>query len=422
MIKSNVAELFRYDHFRKRDRDRDILNKGRRGSVFSRSSNLWVDFYYLGERVREPVGLIDTRNNRLILRKKLDLIIAEIENGIFVFADRFPRSKRKDYFSRLEGRRIKEEPDQVLFGKYYEKWWEALKPGMSESQRRDYESILRFHLLPFFRDVCFSEITSFLMKEFLAKLKSSKNSHGDPLSAKRIYNILIPIRAIFKDAIDQYGWTDLRDPFLGLKLPTVRRTLIHPFDFEEWKIVMKFMVPWYRPYFEFAVQTGLRPSEQVALKWTAIDKEFIHIVLSRVRNKEKSDLKTEASRRSIEIRPSIRKILETQRELTATFDSPYVFVNICGRPILQDKLRELWMRVMKKTGVPYRTMYQVRHTFASWALGAGESPAWVAKTMGHADTSMVYRVYGRYIPNLTRKDGTVFESQYSEMVNTKKSP
>lgn len=62
-------------------------------------------------------------------------------------------------------------------------------------------------------------------------------------------------------------------------------------------------------------------------------------------------------------------------------------------------------------------MYETRHTFASWALGAGESPEWVARTLGHVDTTMVYKVYGRYIPNLTRQDGSAFERLYvgSEM-------
>jgi len=62
----------------------------------------------------------------------------------------------------------------------------------------------------------------------------------------------------------------------------------------------------------------------------------------------------------------------------------------------------------------YRRMYETRHTFASWALGAGESPEWVAQTLGHVDTTMVFRTYGRYIPNLTRKDGSAFERQYAD--------
>ena len=68
--------------------------------------------------------------------------------------------------------------------------------------------------------------------------------------------------------------------------------------------------------------------------------------------------------------------------------------------------------------VAYRRMYETRHTFASWALAAGETPEWVARTLGHVDTSMVYQTYGRFIPNLTRKDGSAFEQQLDN--NTKK--
>ena len=77
---------------------------------------------------------------------------------------------------------------------------------------------------------------------------------------------------------------------------------------------------------------------------------------------------------------------------------------------------------MKKSGLIHRRMYETRHTFASWALAAGETPEWVARTLGHVDTSMVYRTYGRYIPNLTRQDGSAFEKQYLEASNEKGQP
>jgi hypothetical protein len=38
----------------------------------------------------------------------------------------------------------------------------------------------------------------------------------------------------------------------------------------------------------------------------------------------------------------------------------------------------------------------------------------VARTLGHVDTTMVYRTYGCYIPHLTRQDGLAFERQYAE--------
>jgi integrase len=38
-------------------------------------------------------------------------------------------------------------------------------------------------------------------------------------------------------------------------------------------------------------------------------------------------------------------------------------------------------------------------------LAAGENPEWIARIMGHVDTTMLFKVYSRFIPNLTRQDG-----------------
>jgi len=134
---------------------------------------------------------------------------------------------------------------------------------------------------------------------------------------------------------------------------------------------------------------------------------------------EKTDLKTEESRRRIKLRPSIRKLLDRQRRLIERFNSLYFFINTQGWLILQDKLRELWERVIKKSEIQYRRMYETRHTFASWALASGEMPEWVARTLGHVDTSMIYKTYSRYIPNLTKLDGSEFEKQYTEATDKK---
>jgi integrase len=42
-------------------------------------------------------------------------------------------------------------------------------------------------------------------------------------------------------------------------------------------------------------------------------------------------------------------------------------------------------------------MKQTRHSFATNALMAGENPLWIAKVMGHRNTEMIIRVYGKYI-------------------------
>jgi integrase len=419
MQQEKVLDLSQYRDIDKKPKKKTRGRPRKKGSVLSRGGVLWVDFRYMNERVRESSGLKDTPLNRKLVRKQLDMVTAEISNGVFTFADRFPGSSKKAHFADLEGREIKVTPGEVNFRKYAERWWTEMTPGMTDTQIRDYKSILSYHLYPYFSGMSMGEINLVSMKRFVAFLKGKRNKKGKPLSGQRIQNIIIPLRVIVRDAMCEYEWHDFPDPFVRLKLPRVIRKRIYPFNFKEWQVLMGYMLPWYLSYFDFAVQTGLRPSEQVALKWSDIDGNFFHVERSRVRNREKVELKTEYSRRIIELRPSLKKALENQWELTKDFQSEYMFINSEGRPILQDKLREVWARSMARSGLRYRRMYEVRHTFASWALGAGELPEWVARTLGHANTSMVYKTYGRYIKNLTRQDGTAFERLYADSTNKK---
>lgn len=54
-------------------------------------------------------------------------------------------------------------------------------------------------------------------------------------------------------------------------------------------------------------------------------------------------------------------------------------------------------------------MYETRHTAATFWMAAGENPEWIARQMGHINTEMLFKVYSRFVPNLTRQDGSAFE-------------
>jgi len=59
-------------------------------------------------------------------------------------------------------------------------------------------------------------------------------------------------------------------------------------------------------------------------------------------------------------------------------------------------------------------MDRTRHTFASNAWAAGESPPWVAAMLGHASPDMRFCVYARYIPNRTRRCGSALLHRMEE--------
>lgn len=42
-------------------------------------------------------------------------------------------------------------------------------------------------------------------------------------------------------------------------------------------------------------------------------------------------------------------------------------------------------------------------------VASGEAPEWIARQLGHSSTEMLFRVYSRYVPNLTRQDGSAID-------------
>jgi integrase len=76
-----------------------------------------------------------------------------------------------------------------------------------------------------------------------------------------------------------------------------------------------------------------------------------------------------------------------------------VFLNPKGRAAWKhDKpIRLLWTKALAAAGVRYRFPRQLRHTYGTWMLMAGESPRWVAEQMGHEDASITHKHYSRWI-------------------------
>jgi integrase len=73
--------------------------------------------------------------------------------------------------------------------------------------------------------------------------------------------------------------------------------------------------------------------------------------------------------------------------------------------------RWVWYTALQKAGLKRQDLYNTRHTFATHALASGEDPGWVAKMLGHTTLLMLMTRYYRYIPNLTRQDGSLLAKQ-----------
>lgn len=123
-----------------------------------------------------------------------------------------------------------------------------------------------------------------------------------------------------------------------------------------------------------AVYSGARLSELQSLQWTDIDftAEQIHI----------RGTKTQGSDRFVPLHPRLRDCLTPRR--------------VRG-PLLADwpNVRRDLAVACRRAGVPVVTPNDLRRTFASWLVQAGETSYVVAQLLGHSSSVMVERVYGR---------------------------
>jgi integrase len=153
-------------------------------------------------------------------------------------------------------------------------------------------------------------------------------------------------------------------------------------------------------YYEFAFFSGLRPEEQIALKWSEIDFVRHTARIKRVRTASEDSERTKTHIvRDIEL--NSRAIAAISRQKAHTFmKDEYVFHNPnTGRRwnSEQAQRRTYWIPTLKALGIRYRTQYNTRHTYATINLMAGANPMWVARQMGHKNMRMILEVYAKWI-------------------------
>lgn len=138
-------------------------------------------------------------------------------------------------------------------------------------------------------------------------------------------------------------------------------------------------------------------------------------------NGEIEQTKTDGSYRHVEMSQLVVDALEDQKK--ATGGNEFVFCTRTGGPLNHNNVtKRVWYPLLSHLGLRKRRPYQTRHTAATLWLAAGENPEWIARQMGHTTTEMLFRVYSRYVPNLTRRDGSAFERLLINEFNAKTDP
>lgn len=170
------------------------------------------------------------------------------------------------------------------------------------------------------------------------------------------------------------------------------------------------------PLFRLAAMTAMRRGEVCGLRWRDVDLESDEPRASIVRqivtvNHQCSitDVKTDRSRRTIDLDPETVAVLRTWRAAQgrerlalgpAFVDSGLVFTEADGHSLHPDSVAKVFERRVARSGLPRIRFHDLRHTHATHLIAAGVHAKVVAERLGHASEGFTLARYAHVLKGL----------------------
>jgi|GEM_PF-84731 len=342
------------------------------------------------------------------------------------------------------------------FGKFAKEWIDKDQASRKPSTVRDYRGLLDNHILPVFGSRPVNTITRKHVKQFLAgkaqEIRTVKGREGErvlegynPSTVQHMKNIIsLVLQVAIDDEVLQTNpaWRlgkFMRQPSSRLEADPLSRqelaSLLEAFR-RDW--------PAHYPLALTLARTGMRIGEALALKWGDID---FHGGFIRIRHGiSRGRLETPKSGKSRRVVMS-RQLAETlsalrvrrrewmlksryvepgelygaghldggrqHRRILPAFkgeavrlwkDFPeWVFISEQGNPLDASSWRSrVFEKALERAGLRRLRVHDLRHSYASFLIQAGESLAFVRDQLGHHSIKVTVDIYGHLAPEGNR--------------------
>lgn len=167
--------------------------------------------------------------------------------------------------------------------------------------------------------------------------------------------------------------------------------------------------------FEFALLSGMRPEEYLALQWADVDFGRCTVKVRRplVRHKKSwsfEEPKTARSRRTVHLPAQLlqklaahkRKQAKAGLKLGAAWQAyDLVFCGEIGTPLSIPNITYRYFRpILTKARLPRIRLYDLRHSCATPLLIAEENPKVVSERLGHSTIVLTPDTYSHVLPTM----------------------
>ena len=365
-----------------------------RGHVYKRSKDSWTIVFDIGA---DPVTGKRRQRSRAVRGTKKD---AE-------------RELSKEAVKLAEGRYF--ESSRITFGKFLDQWLtDYVASSVQATTEVRYRSIVERHLKPKLGSVPLSQLRPSHLTKVYGEWLHDGRYDGKGLSAQTVMHHHRVVSEALGHAVKwQFVQTNVA---LSVDPPKVRRTEMKTLDRDNVAKLLRSPDPSrILPIVSFAVKTGMRQGEILALRWPDLDFERrVAEVRRTVRHLPRqgfvfSEPKSRMGRRSVSLPASLveelRSLKASQAEGKLLLGSDYqdaglVFCRSTGLPRYATTLKRQFGRLLASSGVPGVRFHDLRHSHATLMLQQGIHPKVVSERLGHASIQITLDTYSHVLPGL----------------------
>jgi len=324
--------------------------------LVKRGCTWWMSFMFHGQQVRRSTGTSDRRLAEAILGK----VKVQIVEGRFFEK---PKEEPRRFFELMQRFSTEHAP-----------------------RRASYSRLLTHvsHLKQFFGDVLLSDVTP-------KRIVAYKNKrYADNVMPATINRELATLKKAFNLGRREWEWCS-DNPVTRVSMEKENNARDRWLSLEEEYRFCHVAPEWLRDIVLFAIHTGLRMGEILALTWHAVDLSRRTLMVCKSKNGE---------RRTIPLNRTVMDLLQQRARIKpAAADS--VFWSEAGTPLDGPNLRRAFRSALKKAKIEDLHFHDLRHTFATRIVQVGVDLYKVQRLLGHKSPQMTQR-YAHHYPESLR--------------------
>ena len=328
--------------------------------LVKRNNIWWMSFTYEGRQVRRSTETSDKKLAEAILSK----IRVQIVEGKY-----FEKPKEDPYtFSQLMDRYLKEHASR-------------------RAHYRRYVNMVT-NVKAFFGNPNLSQITPKTIVAFKAK------RYADGVMPATINRELAMLKKAFNLACREWEWAK-DNPVCRVSMEREQNSRDRWLTEQEEARLLMAAPAWIREVVTFAVNTGMRRGEILALTWAGVDFTRRTVTVFKSKNGE---------RRTIPVNQTVLDLLShkfEQRRGSRGIETAVVFCSEAATLLDGSNLRRGFTAALKAAQIEDLHFHDLRHTFATRLVQAGVDLYKVQRLLGHKSPSMTQR-YAHHYPESLR--------------------